>query len=108
VPTLLDTLADPARLAVLAATGMAEVPASAGLDRLTELAAMTLDVPIAFVTLVDDEHQVFASAVGLPAPVAADRRLPLSHSFCRHVIHAGEPLSSTTPAARRSSATTPP
>jgi PAS domain-containing protein len=90
LPTLAHTLADPARLAVLRATGLiggADAPAS--LDRLTRLAALTLDVPAAFLTVVDDDCQHVVSHVGL-GDLAGFPRIPLRHSFCQHVVHTAD------------------
>ena len=47
---------------------------------------------MALVSLVEQERQFFKSCVGLPEPWASRRQTPLSHSFCQHVVNAGEPL----------------
>lgn len=85
-------LRDPARLAVLAETGLMSGEASETLDRFARLARATLSVPVALVSLVDERRQRFASAVGLPEPWATERETPLSHSFCQHVVNDGGPL----------------
>ncbi|HEX8201732.1 MAG TPA: PAS domain S-box protein, partial [Isosphaeraceae bacterium] len=51
-----------------------------------------LGVPVALVSLVEADRQFFTSSVGLPEPWASCRQTPLSHSFCRHVVAAREPL----------------
>ena len=51
-----------------------------------------LGVPVALVSLVDDERQFFPGQVGLPDPWCDSRQTPLSHSFCQHVVRSGEPL----------------
>ena len=45
-----------------------------------------LDVPVALVSLVGPDQQVFPGMAGLPEPWATSRSTPLRHSFCRHVV----------------------
>lgn len=85
-------LADPARLAVLRETGLLDSGAEEGFDRLTRLASRLLGVPVALVSLVDENRQFFKSCVGLPEPWAGTRQTPLSHSFCQYTVMTGEPL----------------
>jgi PAS domain S-box-containing protein len=87
-----SALADPARLAALARTGILLGTPDAAFDRISELAAMVLGVPVALVSIVDDERQVFVGCVGLPEPWATARETRLSHSFCQHVVALGAPL----------------
>ncbi|WP_369140153.1 PP2C family protein-serine/threonine phosphatase [Modestobacter versicolor] len=83
-----------------AAAPRAALPASTPLpatsdpafERFVRLVRRQLDVPVALVSLVDAEEQVFPGALGLPEPWQTTRRTPLSHSFCQHVVLAGEPL----------------
>ncbi|GAC1529283.1 MAG: hypothetical protein NVS3B12_02340 [Acidimicrobiales bacterium] len=82
-------LADPRRLAALERTGLLDEPAEAGLNRLTRLAARLLGVPVALVSLVDDQRQFFASQTGLDDDVTGTA---LSHSMCRHVVTSGVAL----------------
>ncbi|GIE80716.1 hypothetical protein Aph02nite_66660 [Actinoplanes philippinensis] len=85
-------LQEPARLRALRATGLLEQPSSAVLERLTRLAGRLVNAPVALVSLVTDDRQVFPCAVGLPEPWASRAETPLSHSFCRHVVMADAPL----------------
>jgi hypothetical protein len=85
-------VADPARLAELQATGLLDSPPEEAFDRITELAARLLDVPVALISLVDEHRQFFKSCVGLGEPWSTARETPLSHSFCRHALDASEPL----------------
>jgi GAF domain-containing protein len=82
----------PERLRELRRTRLLDSPAEEGFDRLTRLTSTVLNVPIALVSLVDDDRQFFKSCVGLPQPWARQRQTPLSHSFCQHVVESGEPL----------------
>jgi GAF domain-containing protein len=61
-------------------------------DRFARLVADRLNVPVALVSLVDVNGQVFPGAFGLPEPWLSERATPLSHSFCRHVITSGDAL----------------
>jgi GAF domain-containing protein len=81
---------DPERLAELHATGLLDSPAEEAFDRFTRLAARLLHVPIALITLVDADRQVFKSQVGLPAE--AGGQTPLSHSVCQHALGSRDPL----------------
>jgi len=59
----------------------------AGLDALTRLVALTLEVPIALISIVDAERQWFKSAYG-PYPPNTGRDV----SFCGHVVFSGQQL----------------
>ncbi|MBE7189498.1 GAF domain-containing SpoIIE family protein phosphatase [Jatrophihabitans endophyticus] len=61
-------------------------------DRISQLVRSVIGVPVALVTLVDVAGQVFPGQAGLPSPWSEERRTPLSHSFCQHVVRSGEPL----------------
>ncbi len=84
-------LRDPARLAALRDLELLDTPDEVALDRLTRLAARLLGTPMAFVSLVDADRQVFKSRV-LPAALGDLRDLPLASSFCRHTLDARAPL----------------
>lgn len=81
-----DALRHPSRLAALRATGLLDAPPQDALDRLTRLASRLIGVPIALASLVDADQHVFASEFGLGEPLRSTRRMPLSHSFCQHVV----------------------
>src|SRR5688572_18848051 len=80
------------RLAALRRTGLMDGAPEERFDRLTRLAARTLRVPVALVSLVDDSRQFFKSCVGLTEPWASMRQTPLTHSFCQHAVTTGRPL----------------
>ena len=61
-------------------------------ERFVRLVRRQLGVPVALVSLVDREQQVFPGAQGLPEPWQTTRRTPLSHSFCQHVVTGASPL----------------
>ena len=87
-----DAVQDRERLAALRQTALLDGPAEAAFDRLTRLATTILSVPIALVSLVDEDREFFKSCIGLPEPWASRREVPLSHSFCQHAVASGEPL----------------
>lgn len=70
-----------ARLTVLRSLDILDTPAEERFDRLTRMAKRMFDVPIALVSLVDDDRQWFKSRVGLDAT-----ETPRDISFCGHTI----------------------
>jgi diguanylate cyclase (GGDEF)-like protein/PAS domain S-box-containing protein len=76
-----------ARLNALAELDILDTPAETRFDRFTRLAAMTFDVPIALVSLVDADRQWFKSRHGLAAA-----ETPRSLSFCAHAVAADDML----------------
>jgi PAS domain S-box-containing protein len=85
-------LSDPVRLRRLRETGLLEDGAYPSLDRLLATAAQQAGAPVALVSLVDADRQVFASQIGLAEPWATERQTPLSHSFCQFVVTDDAPL----------------
>ena len=85
-----DVLADPARLRSLQRLCVGAEPDEA-FDRFASLVKRVLDVPVALVSLVEDQRQFFPGQVGLAEPWAGERETSLSHSFCQHVVVEGQP-----------------
>ncbi len=85
-------LADASRLATLRSTGLVKSPPPEVLERLTRAATHLLGVPVALISLVDDERQWFAGLSGLTGWAAEQRHTPLSHSFCQYVVAHQAPL----------------
>ena len=83
---------DPQRLAALRQTKLLDSPAEPSFDRLARLAARILRAPVALVSLVDRHRQFCKSSVGLAEPWSSRREMPLTHSFCQHVVAAGADL----------------
>lgn len=69
------------RLAELRAYGVMDVAPEQALDELTQLATELFRVPIAMVSLVDDQRQWFLSSVGVDIT-----ETPREHAFCAHAI----------------------
>ncbi|BAN25542.1 GGDEF domain-containing protein [Caballeronia insecticola] len=72
---------EPERLATLRTLKILDTPAEERFDRLTRLARRVFDVPIALVSLIDENRQWFKSCAGLGA-----QETPRDISFCGHAI----------------------
>lgn len=86
-----ERLASVTRLAVLRQAGLT-ASSDDGMERFARLTASVLAVPVALVSLVEADRQVFPGMVGLAEPWATTRQTPLSHSLCQHVVTSGSPL----------------
>ena len=75
------------RLLALHRLGLLDTPPTESLDRITRVAARTLDVPILLVSLLDSDRQWFKSRVGLEL-AQTSREV----SFCSHVVFERRPL----------------
>ena len=85
-------LANEARLEALRRTALLDSAPEEAFDRLTRLATAVLRVPVALVSLLDDERHFFKSQCGLTEPLATVRQTPLTHSFCKHAVGSGQAL----------------
>eukprot|EP00903_Cladosiphon_okamuranus_P003677 g3675.t1 len=83
---------DAARLLALRETGLLDTAPEDSFDRISNLARRALGVPVAVVSLVDEQRQFFKSVCGLPEELAGLRETPLSHSFCQHVVNSAKAL----------------
>jgi hypothetical protein len=90
--SLYEHLHDPARLAALRAVAILDSPMEEAYDRLSRIASLLTNSPVALISLVDKDRQFFKSSSGLPEPWKSRRETPLSHSFCQHNRTAGKPL----------------
>jgi len=75
------------RLQALRSLELLDTPAEDRFDRITRLARALFDVPIALVSLVDEQRQWFKSKQGLDAC-----ETPRNISFCGHAIHSSDTL----------------
>lgn len=73
------------RLKTLRSLNILDTPPGEQFDRLTRLAKQMFDVPIALVSLIDENRQWFKSSTGLDV-----RETPRDISFCGHAILANE------------------
>ena len=76
---------EPGRLAALHSLELLDTPAEERFDRITRIAQRLFDVPIALVSLIDQDRQWFKSNQGLAA-CETSRDI----SFCGHAIHADD------------------
>ena len=83
-------LADPTRLDALHGLGLGLSEDT--FDRASRLASRALGTPVALVSIVFDDRQVFAGQHGLGEPWSTTRQTPLTHSFCQHVVLADAPM----------------
>lgn len=74
-----------ARLKALRSLNVLDTPSEERFDRLTRLAKRMFDVPIALVSLVDENRQWFKSCIGLNVS-----ETPRDISFCGHAILGNE------------------
>ncbi len=68
------------------------VAADLALDRIARVVQRQLGVPVALVTLVEKDRQIFPGLAGLGGWAGKTRQTPLSHSFCQHVVRREGPL----------------
>jgi PAS domain S-box-containing protein len=76
-----------ARLAALRALQVLDTPPEERFNRIVRLAQRLFDVPIALITLVDEDRQWYKSRIGIEAT-----EVPRSVGFCPTAILAPEPL----------------
>ena len=75
------------RLATLRALGLLDTPPEERFDRITRVAAALADVPVAYISLVDESRQWFKSCRGFAASETSR-----DAAFCAHVVLKREPL----------------
>lgn len=75
------------RLAVLAAHGADSLVDDPELQEIVDLAAKLCDAPMAMVTMVEEERQLFLTRAGIDA-----RETPRPTSFCAHAMLGAEPM----------------
>ncbi|MCA2980606.1 MAG: GAF domain-containing protein, partial [Myxococcaceae bacterium] len=79
--------AEARRLAVLASYEVMDTPPDPALDTITRLASQLLGLPVALVSLLDDQRQWFKSRHGLDLS-----QTPREIALCDHVVRSGEAL----------------
>ncbi|WP_060713265.1 GAF domain-containing SpoIIE family protein phosphatase [Pseudonocardia sp. HH130629-09] len=62
------------------------------MERFAAWVQRALSVPVALVSLVQPDRQVFPGMAGLTGPAATARSTPLTHSFCQYVVTSAHPL----------------
>ena len=87
-----SALSDSGRLAAIQGIGLLDGVAEEAFDRLTRLASRLVDAPVALLSVVSAEDQVFKSAVAPPDTYAPGVSTSLDASFCKFAVASGEPL----------------
>jgi PAS domain S-box-containing protein len=87
-----NTLFSAHRISAIRRSGLLDRAGAAQFAHLTELVRTMLDVPVAIISIVDEDRQVFAGHCGLPEPWASRGETPMTHSFCQHVVAEDRPL----------------
>ncbi len=82
-------IVNPARLSALDDLELLDTEPEEAFDRITRLAALCLDAPIALLSLVDHDRQFLKSATGLPEGLTD---LPAAGAFCRFPVETRMPL----------------
>jgi diguanylate cyclase (GGDEF)-like protein len=77
------------RISALLASGIWNSVPETAFDRYTRLVGRVVDAPVALLSLVGGDSQVFKSRV---SPDPLPESTPLSHSFCKHVAADDAPL----------------
>jgi phosphoribosyl 1,2-cyclic phosphodiesterase len=75
------------RLASVRALGLLDTEPDERFDRITRLATALFNVPMATISLIDEDRQWFKSRQGVGA-----RESPRDTAFCAHVVHNREPM----------------
>ena len=75
------------RLAALRSYGILDTDPEEAFDRVVRLAHSLFGLPMALVSLIDEQRQWFKARIGLDV-----RETPRSWSFCNHAIQQDEPL----------------
>ena len=87
-----SVIGDLDRMTKLIATNLLGAAPKKQFDMVSKLVMSILGVPVALISLVDEDRQYFLSQHGLVEPWASLRETPLSHSFCQWVVASKEPL----------------
>lgn len=74
--------------------GLVDAPSPPGLAAIVTLVALTSQVPVSVVSIVqeDRDRQFFAAGYGLDTSWPESRQTGLSHSICKHVARTGVPV----------------
>lgn len=75
------TISEAGRLQATRATGLFDTPADTRYDRIVRVAALLADVPIALISLLDEQRQWFKARIGLSIT-----ETPRSWAFCNYTI----------------------
>jgi signal transduction histidine kinase len=88
----LAAVGDGERLELLHRSGLLEGSADPALDAIARVAAHVMGTPVAYVSLVGADRQVFPGAVRTDDPADTRRVVRLNESFCQFSVATREPL----------------
>jgi PAS domain S-box-containing protein len=80
------------RLGAVRNSGLLEAPVQSEFQDIIEVVKAGLNCPVALVSILDEDRQVFIAHLGLPQKWAEAAETPLTHSFCQHVVRDKQPL----------------
>jgi CheY-like chemotaxis protein/GGDEF domain-containing protein len=84
--------AEARRLRAIADLGLGEVASEPALHGFVDSIARAFDVPMCFVSVVDESRQFWTAGCGIPDDLAVSRGSPREESFCRHAVAARSAL----------------
>lgn len=84
-------LTNPKRLAALRATGLLDAKPMEGFDRITRLGKAALNVPVTFISLVDEYRDFYLSQCGFEEPLANERQIT-GKTFCHFTLQEERPV----------------
>jgi signal transduction histidine kinase len=90
-PQIASARRSQARLDALRGTRLLDAPTTEALDRLSRLAAQMLEVPVAFLSLVDEERDFYLSHSGFSGELARTRELR-GETFCHFGLVSDGPV----------------
>ncbi len=73
-------------------SGLLDVRDRREFNDIVDTVKTAFDCPVAVLSILDEQRQVFVAHMGLPARWAESGETPLTHSFCQHVVDDRQPL----------------
>lgn len=73
-------------------SGLLDVKGQSEFQDVIEVVKAGLNCPVALVSILEEDRQVFIAHLGLPEKWADAAETPLTHSFCQHVVQDKQPL----------------
>lgn len=80
------------RIGAVQNSGLLDAPIQSEFQDIIEVVKAGLNCPVALVSILDKDRQVFIAHLGLPEKWAEAAETPLTHSFCQHVVRDEQPL----------------
>ena len=80
------------RLQAVKNSGLLDARGRSEFNDIVDLVKAGIRCPVAVVSILDADRQVFIGHLGLPGQWAERGETPLTHSFCQHVVRDARPL----------------